>query len=110
MRSDYVYKDRKMMKWIPFNALLEQGDHISKLLYGREEKAMPLLSVDQLEELNYQLETAYIFQSEIIVTYFEKDDFKTAQGIISRTDNHNKIIFVNEEAVYAKTITNIETI
>ena len=45
--GDYVYKDRKMMKWMPFNALLEQGDYINDLLNGRIKKEMPVLSVDQ---------------------------------------------------------------
>jgi len=58
----YVYHDRKMMKWMPFNALLEQGDHLQDLLNGRSKKEMPLLSEDQQSELNYKLEVAYLFK------------------------------------------------
>ncbi len=108
MHNDYTYKDRKMMKWMPFNALLEQGDYINGLLRGRQHKEMPTLSIDQQEELNYKLETAFIFQSEIIVTYFDAQDFKQAQGLITKTDMMNKIIFINDTAVYAQKITNIE--
>ncbi len=54
----YVYHDRKMMKWMPFNALLEQGAHIRDMLDGRTKKVMPSLSVDQQSELNYKLEVA----------------------------------------------------
>ena len=97
-----------MMKWIPFHALLEQGDYINDLLRGREYKEMPTLSYDQQEELNYQLETAYIFKSEILVTYFDNKAFKHTQGIITRTDLMNKIIFINDSPVYAQKITNIE--
>lgn len=107
MRSDYVYRDRKMMKWMPFNALLEQGDNVSELLLGRNKKTMPVLSYDQQEELNYQLETAYLFRSEIIVTYFYQDDFHTVQGKITRTDLHNKLIFIDEQSLHAQAITNI---
>jgi len=108
MRNDYVYKDRKMMKWIPFNALLEQGSYINDLLQGRERKEMPLLSIDQQEELNYQLETAYIFKQEIMVTYFDQDAFHHVRGQITRTDLFNKIIFINDQAVYAQQITHID--
>ena len=92
MHNDYVYKDRKMMKWMPFNALLEQGDHIGDLLAGRNKLEMPVLSYDQKEELNYKLETAYIFKSELVITYFYKNKFHTVQGTITRTDLHNKLI------------------
>ena len=108
MHSDYIYKDRKMMKWIPFNALLEQGSYINDLLRGREQKQMPSLSTDQQEELNYKLETAYVFKNELTLTYFEKDDFKHITGHITRTDMHNKIIFINDHPIYAQTITDIE--
>jgi len=110
MRSDYVYKDRKMMKWMPFNALLEQGDHVSDLLRGRERQSMPVLSEDQQAELNYNLETAYIFRSEIEVTYFDNHQFNTVIGVITRTDLHNKLIFINDTSVHAQKITSIEVI
>jgi len=108
MHSDYVYKDRKMMKWMPFNALLEQGDYVSELLYGKSKKEMPILSPDQLQELNYQLETAYVFGTEIIITYFNNHAFHTVQGTITRTDLQNKIIFLGNQSVHAIAITHIE--
>lgn len=108
MHNDYVYKDRKMMKWMPFNALLEQGDHVSTMLSNRNKLEMPVLSYDQQEELNYQLETAYVFKSEIIVTYFYKDAFHSVQGRITRTDIHNHLLFIDERSLHAQTITKID--
>jgi hypothetical protein len=105
---DYVYHDRKMMKWMPFNALLEQGDYINDLLKGRERQTMPTLSPDQQDELNYQLETAYLFRYEIDVAYFEDHQIKHKIGVITRTDLHNKLIFVNDQAISAYQITNID--
>ncbi|AIO19053.1 YolD-like protein [Candidatus Izimaplasma bacterium HR1] len=107
---DYTYHDRKMMKWMPFNALLEQGDYINDLLHGRERKTMPVLSVDQLEELNRQLESAYLFNYEIEVSYFESHKIKKVKGHITRTDLFNKLIFIGEKSVSALQITNIEVI
>lgn len=108
MDSSYVYHDRKMMKWMPFNALLEQGDYINDLLHGRERLTMPTLSEDQLSELNYQLEEAYLFHSTIEVSYFENHKIKIAKGTITRTDLHNKLIFIGETSLSALQITNIE--
>lgn len=108
MRSDYVYKDRKMMKWIPFHALLEQGDYINDLLKGREYKEMPTLSDDQLSDLNYKLEEAFVFNKELVLTYYEKHDYHQIKGHLTRADKYNKLIFIDDTPVPAQTIINIE--
>jgi len=107
---EYVYHDRKMMKWMPFNALLEQGDYINDLLHGRERIEMPVLSSDQEAELNYKLETAYLFQHTILVSYYENHKIHTTQGTISRIDVYNKLIFIDSMSLSAYQITEIETI
>ena len=108
--ADYVYHDRKMMKWMPFNALLEQSDYLSNLLQGKERIEMPVLSADQEYELNYKLETAYLFKNQIIVTYYESHKYKTAEGIIERTDLYNKLIFIGEVGISALQIIDIEVV
>jgi len=105
--SEYVYHDRKMMKWMPFNALLEQGDYINDLLHGRTRLEMPVLSEDQQSELNYKLETAYIFRSEIEVSYFENHKIRKVIGVITKTDLYNKLIFIGEKSIHAQKITDI---
>lgn len=96
-----------MMKWMPFNALLEQGDHVSELLLGKSRKQMPTLSKDQYDELNYQLEEAYALHKEITLTYYESYDYKHVTGYITRTDIMNKLIFINDVSVSAQTILSI---
>lgn len=108
MPSDYVYKDRKMMKWIPFHALLEQGDYINDLLKGREYKEMPVLSSDQLDDLNYKLETAAVFHSEVEITYFKNNDYHKVSGIITRTDIYTKELFINEVPIPSQSIIEME--
>ncbi len=107
---EYVYRDRKMMKWMPFNALLEQGSYISDLLHGKERQTMPVLSDDQEVELNYKLETAYLFKNEITVSYFESHKIKQIQGIITKTDLYKKLIFIGEQSLSAYQIIGIEVL
>lgn len=106
--ADYVYHDRKMMKWMPFNALLEQGDYLSDLLQGKERKEMPVLSPDQEAELNYKLETAYLFSHTVRIKYYESYKYKTIDGVIERTDAYNKLIFVGSTSLSAQKIIEIE--
>ena len=108
--DNYVYHDRKMMKWMPFNALLEQSDYLKELLYGKTRKAMPILSPDQEADLNYQLEIAYLFNSQIIVSYFKDGNILEIVGKIIRTDLYKKLIFINDTEISARRITSIEII
>ena len=108
--AEHVYRDRKMMKWMPFNALLEQGDHLQDLLNGRSKKEMPLLSEDQQSELNYKLEVAYLFKNEVLITYYRDGAIYKIEGIITRTDIYNKLIFIDEAFVSALQIINIEVL
>lgn len=107
MHSDYIYKDRKMMKWMPFNALLEQGSHVSELLLGRSRKEMPTLSKDQYDELNYQLEEAYSLNSIITVKYYDEYQFHEVTGQITNTDILNKLIFIDTVSINAQSIIEI---
>lgn len=108
--DNYIYRDRKMMKWMPFNALLEQGDHLSEMLKGRIRQEMPVLSVDQEAELNYKLEVAYLFKNEIILHYYDQGEIHDIQGVIIRTDMMNKLIFINKVAISAHQIVEIEVL
>jgi hypothetical protein len=107
---EYVYHDRKMMKWMPFNALLEQGDHIRILLKGKEEVEMPLLSQDLQDELNYNLSKAYYLKQFVRVTYYKLKQFHQITGTIERIDTNNKLIFINTAPLSAYQITDIELI
>ena len=108
--DNYVYRDRKMMKWMPFNALLEQSDYLKELFYGRTRKEMPILSTDQEADLNYQLEIAYLFKNQIIVSYFDDGYIVKIEGIITRIDQFYKLVFIDELEISARRITNIEII
>ena len=108
--DNYVYRDRKMMKWMPFNALLEQSDYLKELLYGKTRKEMPVLSPDQESDLNYQLEVAYLFNSQITISYFEEGIILKVTGRITKTDFYNKLIFINEIEISARRIINIDTV
>jgi len=108
--DNYIYRDRKMMKWIPFNALMEQSDYLSDLLHGRTRIEKPILSPDQEEELNYNLEMACIFKNEILVSYFENGEIKELNGVIDKVDPFHKTITISDIDLSAFTITNISFI
>jgi hypothetical protein len=109
MAEEY-YHDRKMMKWMPFNALLEQGEHLKELLDAKNKEEKPLLSDDQLAELNYDLEYAYISQKEVKIQYFKQYKRLEMTGYIHKIDVQNKMIIVGDQGIYAEDVLQIKMI
>lgn len=108
MNNPYVYHDRKMMKWIPFNALLEQSEYLTDLLHGRTRIEKPVLSPDQFDELNYQLETALTFDYEVVAYYFQNGEIKEHCGKITRTDAYEKKLYFGDFELPVLSIVKIE--
>ncbi|MCF7926023.1 MAG: YolD-like family protein [Candidatus Izimaplasma sp.] len=108
MQNEYVYHDRKMMKWMPFNALLEHGEYLQDLLQKKHQQQKPVILEDHYQELNYKLEEAYLTQTPIKLTLFSDQQYQTVQGTISQIDVSNKLLFLNNQQVVAQQIVDIE--
>jgi hypothetical protein len=106
--SAYVYHDRKMMKWLPFHALLEQDDYVREMLDKRHWIERPVLSPDQEAELNYELEAAWLANRTVQVSYYEHHRIHTVDGPITRIDRTNRLVFIGDVVLSAHQITAIE--
>ena len=105
--DNYVYHDRKMMKWMPFNALLEQGDYLKELLNKQNRKTMPSLSEDQLMEMNYNLESAFVYKEPVHVLYYQDGDYERVEGIIRKIDPYHKTIQVGNKTIPVQVVIEI---
>lgn len=106
----YVYRDRKMMKWLPFGALTEQGDYLQALFEKRNQQPKPTLLDDAITEMNYLLEEAVAMHIPITITYFQHHRYHTITGIVEVVDFLSKTITVDNTLITASTITHIEVI
>ena len=64
--------DRGMMKWNAFNALLAHGSNVKKMMLERKKVEKPILSSDQIEDLNLKLMVAVEEEREIQVAFYNK--------------------------------------
>ena len=49
--------DRGMKKWAPFSSLIEQATCLEEMKYQRNKIAKPVLTEDQIEKINYVLQS-----------------------------------------------------
>lgn len=79
---DRVYTDRRMLKWLPFDALPEQHGYLKAVYEAFEVITKPTLMPDQIEYLNYRIQEAFHTQEAITLTVFDKGRLETLKGTI----------------------------
>lgn len=85
-----------MIKWEPFNSLMD-GNKVKKDIAKFKNKLnMPSLSNDQLEEINYYLNLAIKEDIEINIKYFDNDRIKKIKTSIKKIDKVNKYLITYE--------------
>lgn len=94
MHSD-TYKDRGIIKWSPFDALVGYHSLIKELKYRLGKRNKPILSDDQYDELNRNLNIAFSQNLEIEIAFFNQGYFKYTFGTIKKIDWVNKIIILS---------------
>lgn len=96
---DRVYHDRRMLKWLPFDALPEQHGYLKAVYDAFDLMTKPALLPDQIEYLNYRIEEAFHTQESITLTVFDSGRLKTVQGTIIGVHKDAQLLMVGAEKV-----------
>lgn len=96
---DRVYQDRRMLKWLPFDALPEQHGYLKAVYEAFEVITRPELLPDQIEYLNYRIEEAYHLQEEITLKVFEKGHFTYITGTILGLHPNDHFLLIGRHRV-----------
>jgi len=68
-----ILHDRGMIKWAPYKSLIEQEDYLLNMLYEKEKKEKPILSEDQLDDLNLKMRN--LIEGESVDIKYFKDGY-----------------------------------
>lgn len=103
-----MYKDRGIIKWAPFDALVGFKSSIGDMKMDRNKKPMKILSEDQLAEFNYLIRDAINNDYELVFDYYEDGYTKRVFGKILKVDQHNQLLILkNNIKLPLNIITNI---
>lgn len=100
--------DRGMMKWNAFNALLAHGSNVKKMMLERKRIPKPVLSSDQIEELNDKLVLAIEDEREIEVAFYNSGYVLLAEGVIKKVDINQKLLVLPDIKIKLDDILQIE--
>ncbi|MCG7339900.1 YolD-like family protein [Staphylococcus sp. ACRSN] len=84
--NPHIPQGRGMVKWAPFATLPEQFEAIQQYITDQNKIDRPLLSDDQLNELNSQLHRALHDDATILIEYFQDGWLATVQLRIKHID------------------------
>lgn len=99
--------DRGMKKWAPYKSLVEQEKYLKKAHDDNEKIERPILSSDEMEEINEKL--VNYSNEEVIITYWRDNKINNVTTLIKKIDADNKkIILPDRKSIYFHELINIE--
>lgn len=104
---DRVYHDRRMLKWLPFEALPEQGHYLKAVFDALEFKPRPELSSEQYDYLNWKTLEAFHQQDVIKMEVYQQGKIVIYKGTITKIDKVAGLMRINGLDVAFEDVINI---
>ena len=83
--------DRGMKKWAPFSSLIEQATCLEEMKYQRNKIEKPLLTEDQIEKINYILQS-YQKDQIVKIKFFHDGYLYVVNTTIKKIDLDNRLL------------------
>ncbi|MDP1442183.1 YolD-like family protein [Priestia megaterium] len=88
---------RGMKKWRPFATMPEQYLGLQEVINKQLEVPQPLLTEEQMEQINFTLIEALHTNKQVYLTYYKKGQCVTEKGFIQCVDSlGNLFVFIDE--------------
>lgn len=98
-----IMNNRGEIKWAPFESLFQSEDVIKELERKKKKHDKPILSEDELAEIEKNVLFSYHTHSRIKVLYYYQGFNYQKQGIITAIDS-NKVFFQDHSSLYFEQI------
>ena len=89
--------DRCKAKWAPYNAVAPGTEMVKEVLKKKNVVKMPILSDDQIKEIEDKIIYSLNNQAEITIKYFRQGRFYKRYGIVVNIDILKRKIALNDE-------------
>ena len=90
-------ESRGMKKWRPFATMPEQYIGLQEVINKQLEVPKPLLTEEQMEQMNFTLIEALHTNKQVYLTYYKKGQCITEKGFIQFVDSlRNLFVFIDD--------------
>ena len=99
--------DRGMKKWAPYSSLIEQATCLQEMKYQRNKIAKPILTEDQIEKINYVLQS-YKKGETIKIKFYSDGYLYEIETTIKRIDLANRVLVLENGKLKFENIIDID--
>ena len=99
--------DRGMKKWAPYSSLIEQATCLEEMKYQRNKIAKPILTEDQMEKINFALQS-YKKGQYINIKFYNDGYLYIINTTIKRIDLENRKLILENGKLDLSNIIDIE--
>ena len=90
-------QNRGMKKWRPFATMPEQYIGLKEMINKQSEVAQPVLTEEQMEQINFTLIEALHTNKQVYLTYYKRGQCITETGFIQFVDSLGElIVFIDD--------------
>ncbi len=101
-------KDRGIIKWLPFDSLVNSKSVVESILYEKRKVKKPILSKEQMEEIEEKLIEAFYEQEKVTLKIYKSGYIKSITSTILSIDTtYKKIILANQDKILFNQIVDI---
>ena len=100
--------DRGMKKWAPFSSLIEQATCLEEMKYQRNKIPKPTLTEDQIEKINYVLQS-YQKGKIVKIKFFHDGYLYVVNTCIKKIDLENKILVLDKGKLLFSNLIDIDS-
>ncbi len=90
-------KDRGMIKWMPFNSLMNGQQIINSLTFEKCKIKKPIISEEEQKVLEEKIIEAYYCQNIVIITYYKEGFLLKTKSQIKKIDSIYKTIYLTNQ-------------
>ena len=102
--------DRGMIKWQPFDSVTSTKKMCYDILQKKNYQQVPLLSEDQIKDIEELMLESYYNKEIVIITYYFDGKLLTKESKIKYLDKLKKQLILNDGAIiHFKQIINIKS-
>ncbi|HDZ7712483.1 TPA: YolD-like family protein [Staphylococcus aureus] len=94
-----IPQGRGMKKWLPMATIPEQYERLEQYIQGQNKIEKPLLSEDQIKNINDTLASKMIDNTLAKIQYFANGYIKSVQGIIHKVDTLDSVLYIYTDDV-----------
>lgn len=97
--------ERGIIKWMPFNSVISSKEVVNSILKEKSKIKMPILSEEQIINIEKILILAFYSNVKINVFYYRNGTIENISGYIKKIDpTYRKIYFENKTILFNQII------